>query len=360
MTDGSLGLQAYQVYVSGDFEAAKALYRRHLADCPDDLWANVNLGNLLLMSGQYQEGFARMNIRGKTQDMMQHLISHLGMALFRTPDWDGSPTKRDVVVVGEQGLGDTILAARYLPWAADRCSRLIVLTHMEGLERTLMSIEPRIVIPPKGTPTPADASYCLMTNLPGLALSQGQSLLTAPYLSADPDRRRESKAYFVARPGLHVGLCWRTYSGLQWHTEKNIPLGDMMPRFRRPGVTFHALGLAPIDAEAEGVAPDLLPNDLSERRRTAEDSLQEGIALLAAMDRVITIDTAIAHLAGAAGVPGMVLVPAVPFWPWGASGTVSPLYPSLRLFRADTAKGFAPALADLEVEFDEWLAHRTS
>lgn len=276
----------------------------------------------LLLAGDFDRGWEAMEAR-KAYRPIDHRIRGI-------PEWDGQKFSGTLLVTCEQGSGDTIQFARYLPWAASQCDKVIF--EVWGNLAHLFYGYPGVAevrIRDDGVPDP-DADY----HVPLLSLPwhHRTNLSTIP---ADPgyfnmiSSRIPANVSAELGTGLRVGICW---AGNQAHArdyDRSIPVEKFFPIAAIPNVHVFSLqvGFRQRDLEHTGGATfiaDLAPR-LSNWART-------GAALLQ-MDLVITCDTGVAHLAGALDVPTWILLPKHPDWRWLLDRADSPWYPSVKLFR---------------------------
>jgi hypothetical protein len=164
--------------------------------------------------------------------------------------------------------------------------------------------------------------------------------VSTPYLQADPQLRAKWRARLGPSPGRRVGLAWagsRTFANDQ---RRSVPPEKLQPLFSIPEIQFISLRVdskepLPSAFAAAGVLD--FTAEMGDFSRSA--------ALVAELDLVITVDTAMAHLAGALGRPVWLLLPFVPDWRWGLESETTPWYPSMRLFRQSKANDWAEVLA---------------
>ncbi len=307
----------------GRTDEAEANYRRALELDPDCSDAYYNLGLLLLSVGRYSEGWLYYEFR---IDPRRRIIRH---SHFNFPRWKGELLEgKTILVYPEQGLGDYIQFARYLP----------MLKKM-GVTRLTLVCQPALK-PLLETVSGADA---VVTELPeesqdywippmSLPLCFSTTLDTIPtnisYLHALTERM---KKWSLSTCEFKVGLVWK---GNKDHgNDRNRSLSGisvLAPLWTVPGITFYSLQKGQGEDEAKnppaGQPLIHLGSDIEDFADTA--------AIVAQLDLVICVDTAIAHLAGALGKPCWVLLPAIKFdWRWLRDREDSPWYPSLRLFR---------------------------
>jgi hypothetical protein len=262
------------------------------------------------------------------------------------PVWDGTPLAgRRLLLQPEQGLGDTIQFARYAPLLAAR-GGTVVLGVQPPLQRLLRSLEaPGVTVVACGEVLPPIDCYLPLLSVPRvLRQGLGDIPAAAPYLVAEPAavarwRRRIGAACGGA---LAVGLVWAGNPRHINDANRSLPPAQLAALAAVPGVRFFGLQCGPGRAVAPPL-PEMV--DLA----AGLDDFAETAAVLAALDLLISVDTAPLHLAGALGRPAWALLPAVPDWRWLLGRVDSPWYPSLRLFRQPRPGDWAAVIAEVGV-----------
>ncbi len=308
----------------GRLEEAMASYR-HARDLrPEYAEAHMNLGMALLLAGDFEGGWAGYEWRLRTKDYARDPS--------RQPRWDGSPLRgRTILVHAEQGLGDTIQFVRYAPMVRER-GGVVVLECQPPLMRLLADAPGIDRLLAQGGPPPEFAVQSPLLSLPGIL---GTTLDTipapVPYLRADAARMRLWRRELGDSPESRVGIVWRGNPGHRSDRRRSIPLSCLAPLAGLPGVRLVSLQKGPgaEQLDAQGWGRSVL--DLGGRLEDFVDTA----AVLMNLDLLIACDTAVAHLAGALGVPAWVALPSDPDWRWLLGRDDSPWYPSLRLFRQD-------------------------
>ena len=239
-----------------------------------------------------------------------------------------------VLVFGEQGRGDTIQFARYLPLLAQRGAVVTAEVYPDlralfaGIDGVSQVIEP-------GDPVPAHDLLTPLLSLPLAFGTEPESIpARVPYLRPPADRLAEWATRLGPRAQKRIGLCWW---GAQHIPKRSILPALLVPLLQQAGAEFHAVQqeITPSDADWLARHPAVRVHAPALRDFSAT------AALLLQMDLVISIDTAVAHLAGALGVPVWILLPFSPDWRWFVGRTDSPWYPSARLFRQSRAGDWA-------------------
>jgi Tfp pilus assembly protein PilF len=318
----------------GRFDDAEAAYRKALAIQSDLAPAHWNWGLLLLLRGELQAGWVEFEWRRLIPELGQH-------PSFPLPQWDGHQASgKTLLIYAEQGLGDVIQFARFLPLVAERSASRVMLLCQPELCRLLAGVtgvsqviarEPNDEISPPSLPAPADL-YCPLLSLPLILGTKQQTLSeTVPYLSAS---RADIEAFASLFPPcgrrLRVGLAWSGREDNPINHERSVSLHQLAPLAKVERVVeFYSLQKGPAAAQTKQAASALRCIDPADRLGDLADTA----AFIAHLDLVITVDTAIAHLAAALGKPVWLMLSHVYHWPWGISSERTPWYPTMRLFR---------------------------
>jgi tetratricopeptide (TPR) repeat protein len=322
----NLGLNLAQ---QGQFAAAANCYRQALRINPRHKMALGNRALLRLLQGDFANGWPDFELRWARPGVAPRA--------FKKPPWDGSPLQgKTILVYAEQGLGDTIQFARYLPLVQRRGGK-VAFECPPALIRLFAGIVGADQIIPAGGVLPIFHENIPLMSLPGLF---GTTLATIPadipYLVAEHDNvlhwRREMNepASTVADAcGLNIGIAWQGNPAHGHDRERSIPLKQFDPLAQVDKVRLVSLQVGPGSDQLKTVSFPVA--DLGSR--FDPNSLTDLAAVVENMDLVVTVDTSVAHLAGAMGVPVWVLLPVVPDWRWLLERTDSPWYPTMRLFR---------------------------
>ena len=343
----------------GRLDEALSAYQEALRREPDLTEARLNRALIWLAQGDFARGWPQYEARKSGS-------AHFTPRNFPFPEWDGKPAPgRTVLVYGEQGLGDEIMFASCLPEVIARTGRCVIDCAPQLASLFRRSFPPAAVH--AGRQDASDLAWLdgvgpvdfqiAIGSLPG---HFRRSLAAFPahrgYLEADGsavERWRERLAGLG--PGPKIGISWR---GGTVHTRsrlRSVELGELLPVLRARGARFVSLQygecreeLARLNAD-HGIAVEHWQDALADYDQTA--------ALVAALDLVISVQTAVVHLAGALGRPAWVLVPAVPEWRYLVEGEGMPWYPSVRLMRQSGTGGWQRAIErvahDLRERFPE-------
>ena len=252
-----------------------------------------------------------------------------------------------LLMVGDQGYGDTIQFARYIPLIADRCQELILGCSAE-LGPLLANIPGVKQYCDRWTDVPGHAAHCRLSSVPGLVHTTLETIpAKVPYLFAEQERiaawRRRLNSDAAAIVPRRIGLAWTGRPTHPNDRRRSIPLARLTPIGKAARHAFVSLQkpLPAADQSALTQFPGLtdLSADLMDFGETA--------AVIANLDLVITVDTAIGHLAGAMGRPVWILLPKASDWRWLLDRSDSPWYPTARLFRQPTPGDWDPVIAEV-------------
>ena len=301
-------------------DEAIAAYGRAIELKPDFAQAHVNMSYALLMKGDFEAGWKEFEWRWKVENFPTPLRP------FAQQPWDGTPLSGETVLVhAEQGFGDTLQFARYTAAVADRGGRVVVECQPEL--RRLMATAPGVAgVVAHGETLPEFDRHVPLLSLPGLLNTTLQSIpADTPYLRPDP-RLAEEWAGRMAGGGRKVGIVWRSSLGQLSSPHKSCPLTAFAPLFELPGVRLFSL-------QKDPPADDLpLPGGVGDLGGRLDD-FADTAAVISSLDLTISVDTAVAHLAGALGRPVWLLLSTAGDWRWLTGREDSPWYPTMRLFR---------------------------
>ena len=356
--------QAVVRYRLEDLAGAEASARAALARDPDHPGAHVILAETLLLRGDFPPAWAHY----------EHRFRLRGAApvapLLGCPVWDGGRIAGRLLLVADQGYGDAIQFARYLPWATGRAGAVTLLAPPE-LAPLLAPLVPGGDVRPGWEAVAGDcAGLAAWVPLSGLPRCAGTEAATIPatraYLHADPAAVAAWRARLDAldpgppRGGLprgarRVGLVWAGRGTHPNDASRSAPPAALAPLARVPGVVLVSLqhgaaeaGWAALDDPACAHPALALGGGIGDFPTLA--------AALAALDLLISIDSAPVHLAGALGVPVWVMLPLGPDWRWGMGRADSPWYPSLRLFRMARPRDWAGMADQVAAALVDWVA----
>lgn len=364
----SLRIAAALRQEGGDASGAVALLDRVLALQPDDAESRVNRAMALIELGRrttalaeldhalrltpgdararWSRGWIRMGRRdweGAADYAARWLDPEPDsrQRLFPVPLWDGSALHGGPLLVWSQfGIGDEILFATMGPVASRRAATEVILEADPRLVTLLARSLPGVTVVPRTDPPDpriAEARPAAQTSAARLpAVLPAAAILSAPAspaLTADPDRVAHWRARFAdLGPAPRLGVAWRS-GNRRTAGRKSIALAALAPVLRASAGTWISLQYDPDAEETAEVAAGRRPVPLDNPAADIRNDLDELAAQIVALDGVVTISGVTAHLAGALGAPGLVLMQRDPLWFWFEDGESVPWYPSLTLLR---------------------------
>lgn len=286
---------------------------------PDDGDIHFNLSLALLSAGRMEEGF-------KEHEWRFNKASAVPLRHFEVARWSGEPLQgKNILIHAEQGYGDSIQFIRYADMLAASGATVIV----EGQDRNitpLLATAPGVsAVLSRGEPLPFRPDYQIpMMSLPFSLGVSSWPPPRPPYLKPHRELLTLWRGRVAGLPGLKVGLAW---AGRQEHendANRSIPAVNLSNFRDLQGISWVSLQFGP-----QAAAPDLPLYDLSAKVKDFLDSA----ALVSCLDLVITVDSAVAHLAGSLGMPVWLLLPWNPDWRWMRDRQDTEWYPSMRIFR---------------------------
>ena len=315
-----------------DFDAA-------LARAPAHADAHWNRALVRLLEGNYAQGWPDYEWRWRSAVMRRHARN------FPVPQWRGEDIAgKTILIHAEQGLGDVLQFCRYVPLVAARGARVVLEVH-KPVRRLLGTLGGGAIVVASGEATPPFDVHCPMLSLPPAFGTTVATIPAAiPYLAADPALTAAWRAKLGPRLRPRIGVVWAGRPDNQNDTNRSMPVETLAP-WLAAGVEVHCLqkDVSADDrawAEARGVV--FHDQDLGDFADTA--------ALATAMDVVVSVCTAVAHLAGALGLPTWVALCFAADWRWFMERADSPWYPTARLFRQSTPGDWAPVATAIAAE----------
>ncbi|MBL8630431.1 MAG: tetratricopeptide repeat protein [Rhodospirillaceae bacterium] len=322
----------------GHLDAAEKWLRKALDASPDHAEAHWNLANLLLVKGNLRDGFAEYEWRFKREGRNERPIS--------LPRWAGDDLKaKTLLLTAEQGLGDMIHFSRFAAVFADQGARVVLECH-PGLEALLTTVPGVAEVVTLGAPLPrADFYLPIMSAAKALGITLETIPATVPYVSA-PSKLS------LDRPGVRVGLVWSGNPNHENDKFRSIDLTALADVLKVPGATFYSLQVGPGAEDLKHLPDGTVVIDLAPQLTDFAATAR----VVAALDVVITVDTAVAHLAGAMGKRTWVLIARGNDWRWLHGREDSPWYPALRLFRQAPPRDWRVPVSALVRALGEFVA----
>ena len=308
-----------------------------------------------LAQDHYEDGFRLLESRYQMQDAHRYL----NRGLFDRPRWTGETLcGKTLLISAEQGLGDTIQMARFLPQMETLgCARVLMESQPETV--TLLQFNfPQFEFLVREYDQAPTRTFDLWTGLMSLPHLFRTTADTVPdrsgYLRVPPDNTHYwcGRVAQLARPGKpRIGLAWSGFPTHRADRRRSIPFNRMMEAIRGLDADFFSLQIS--------VPPSHPANliDVSEELVTIADTA----ALIAEMDLIITVDTSIVHLAGAIGHPTWLLLPYRYEWRWGLDGETNRWYDSVRILRSRVSGDWTNLLVEVfESRLPDWLSWQRS
>ena len=315
---------------------ALACFRAVLATDKNNADARHNEALALLTLGDFRLGFEAYEARWDRAGMPPR-------RRFGKPLWLGefALARKTILLHAEQGLGDTIQFVRYAPILA-RGGAKVLLEVQPELKTILARVEGIAGVTARGDPLPAFDVHCPVGSLPLALRTEPASIPAAvPYVSVSEERLGKWRTRLEALPRPRIALAWAGNASHANDRNRSVALSRLAPLLVHNEGTFISIQreLRDEDAAALSQIPRIMHvgADLADFDDTA--------AVVALADRVITVDTSVAHLAGALGRPTWILVPFWPDWRWMLDRDDSPWYPTVRLFRQSAAGDWDTVIA---------------
>jgi hypothetical protein len=312
----------------GEFDHAQTAYLAVLAIHPDDPGAHFGIAQLLLARGEFRSGWIEYEWRiklGQSRGLLPPM---------NAPMWNGMMIpKGRVLLVGDQGFGDMFLFARYIPEVARRCLEVVVVSPDEVMG-LLQGVEGVGQIFSRWPDVPGFAAYSLLSSLPYVLRTEPHTIpATVSYLRPDPAKVARWRDRLAGSPAgkRRVGLAWAGRALHPNNPRRSMALADLHPLASAQDIQWVSLQKTLTDVDRAAMAADW-PSLMDFSAELTDFS--ETAALIANLDLVITVDTAVGHLAGAMGGTAWLMLADPPDWRWMLPPRDdSPWYRTVRLIR---------------------------
>lgn len=309
-------------YGKKDLKKSISCYKQALECDTDHGPSKVALALALLMDKQYLEGFLQYESRWG-------VIPNCPIREFNRPSWYGQvvPQGSSLLVTVEQGFGDTFQLLRYLPCVLSKFSKLYLEVQPQ-MQRLVSASYPHIEVVVNGGELPQTDFYCPIMSLPRAFETTYQTIpVQGKYL--DIPNPMPFSAHLDCDPRKKIGVCWRGGMHDLRMAHRSLSAKSIKSLFEVDGYVWVSLVKdLPDDERAELKATKVI--DLTAELTDFYDTYR----LISALDVVITVDTAVAHLAGAMGKPTIVILNEGYDWRWHVDDDISAWYPGTRLLRA--------------------------
>jgi tetratricopeptide (TPR) repeat protein len=338
----------------GDHRQAIDCFEQALLRAPGHSLAIANRALALLSLGRFREGWKGYE-------------SRWDLPGFAPPEADLTPTPgtydpaamagRTVLLRYEQGRGDTLQFVRYAPLLAAHGAEVHLFVQ-SGLGALLSSVEGvRAVHEAGDKPPPACDAVWPLASLPRAFGTELATIPTnIPYVRATPERVDAWRTRLMPFESPRIGIAWSGAAGHGHDHLRSIPADRFGPLLRLRGCSFHLLQTEIRDRDQAWISGQASPID----HRSALTDYAETAAAVSLMDLVITVDTGLAHLAGALGRTVWILLPFSAEWRWLTERSDSPWYPTARLFRQSTRGDWSTVMAEVEAALAHFLAQTGS
>jgi len=294
---------AHFANLDGDAVKARALMAENLALDPDHLGTLTLKGLFDLQDANFAEGWPAYELRYRRHETIGH---QFGFRTDEKPHWDGQPTDKVVLIHSEQGFGDSILFVRFMDVVMERAPNAILTVQPQLFELFETSNVPCKRLYRQGRILPAYDLHCSLPSLPAtLGLNCEDQVVYGSYLKADP----AMIDIWRKRQGPRVGVCLKGGAASERGYSRDMPEAAIEPL---------------IETFGQWLALD----------HTGQwESFADSAAAMASLDLVLSVDTSVAHLAGALGIPTYLMLSSDPDWRWQLGRQDSPWYPSMKIFR---------------------------
>lgn len=334
----NLGLDLHKL---GRYTDAVDAFNRALALEPNLAQAHFSRALVLLTQGDYIQGWKEYEWRTKCPEYAG--AYRLPPMPGNPPPWRGEPLNgKNLLLLAEQGIGDTIQFIRYARALADQNTRVNLYVRKGNVAEFLRSASGLSDVYDGSATIPAHDYYCPLLSLPRLCGTDTPTSIPAsiPYLFAPSDRREHWRARLgELHDKIKIGLCWAGSPTNPDDLNRSCLLSVLAPLFDLPGISWISLQLGPAREQIHALRAPVQDwgDDLASYSDTA--------ALMSELDLIISVDTSIAHASGALGLPVWIMLPHIPDFRWLLKREESPWYPTARLFRQDTVGDWSNVVA---------------
>lgn len=330
------------------FDEALASFNHAIGFAPQVGEYRFNRGQLLLLLGRWSEA------RDDYEFRLNSPLFQPTPEVAARPLWRGESNPSDrVLLYWEQGQGDTLQFVRFAQRLID-IGIPVTLEVQDSLSKLIAQSFPTAEVIGSRDPLPDFTYRASLPSLPWLLGVSPDTIAPQVYLHATPDPVLAGQ---LSRPA--VGLVWAGNPNHVNDRQRSIAQADLLAATRTPGIGFYSLQVGMSDKQQRALA------------RAGVDDLASGVtnfadtaAVIQSLDLVITVDTSVAHLAGALGKPVWILLPFVPDWRWLLDRNDSPWYPSARLFRQPRRGDWGSVLKTVKQALtayrDQWVANNAA
>jgi tetratricopeptide (TPR) repeat protein len=310
----------------GKLAEAENCFRQALQIQPDCAQAHWALAYIGLVQGDFERAWPEQD--------KSRLLKGSSRRAYHQPSWNGSPLEgRTILLHAEGGLGDTIQLVRYAA-VVERYGGTVVLECQKSLIPLLSKCPGIDRIVAAGSALPPFDAYASLLSCPRIVKTSLSTIpAEIPYLWADPKSQRKWRKRLSRYPGFKIGIVWQGNPQHHRDFQRSIPLIQFAPLSRIPGVCLFSLQKGPGQEQLQAVAGQFHVVDFGAQLDEESGAFMDTAAVMKSLDLVISADTAVAHVAGALGVPVWVALAFMPDWRWLLHREDTPWYPTMRLFR---------------------------
>jgi Family of unknown function (DUF6165) len=336
----------------GRFDEAVASYTQCLRLRPNHVDAHVNRALTWLRKGDYAQGWAEYEWRWKKRSLTNRPLI--------MPQWNGFPLAgRRILLITEQGLGDTIQFVRFCQVLKRQGAGAVILECPEKLVKVLSRTPGIDHLVPQGQPLPEYDVYCPLMNVPGLTATSVESIPSeVPYVFADPELVEHWRRELAGVPEFKVGINWQGNPQYGGDRHRSIPLAAFEPLARIPGVRLFSIQQVHGLDQLPALGGKFPVTDLGARLNQTTGPFLDSAAVMMNLDLLITCDSAPAHLAGTLGAPVWMAISSTPDWRWLSHREDTPWYPSLRIFRQGERMVWGPVFERMAAELRKLVGAR--
>ena len=331
---------------AGRFEEALEVFDACIAKEPDNAKYNWDRALALLHLGRMKEGWAAYAWRWR--------IGELPEPPYDAQPWQGESLEgKKILLFPEQGFGDTILAARFLPQLKALGPAEVILECKPPLKRLFAGLDGvDRMVEPKSLLSGFDYHCSLMNLL--VRFEAGVEALPPPAKLSVPQAAYDRMAPVIDRSGdrFKVGVVWSGSVTFKNNRKRSVEAGRFLELAKIPGVQLYSLQKGPTETQLRDIGAGALIIDLGRRIEDFADTA----AAIETLDLVIMTDSAVAHLAGSLGRPVWDLLNHTPYWLYGQSGQSTPWYPSMRIFRQPTPSDWDSVFVEVKAALEEAVA----
>lgn len=342
---------AHSLSVRGRILEAMGHSREAVRLTPDDPILQSQLANLELSQGDYKNGWQRRKTYYTTA-LARHTLVFPSF-----PEWNGEPVAGcSFLLVGEQGRGDEIQFIRFAEWLHQQGAIVDVLAS-EPIARIAASVTGVRSVLTRKPPGPYDYWSHMLRMPEHMKLDLPMLPVVMQYIAASQNKIDYWQVQIDAvspsgtqQRSRRIGVVWAVGPYTALDRFRSINIEALRPLFSHPGTTWFSVQKGERERDSEALADEF---DLHTLGPTIGD-FTDTLAILETLDLLITVDTSVAHLAGAANLPVWVLLPAYSEWRWLTGRTDSPWYPSMRLFRQRELGEWKPVVEEVRDALRDW------